>query len=61
MNGKLLTVVACAAALQAFSANKYQNFKWEPKTFVPFDATTTVTLECPDPARRMRRAPIQTA
>ncbi len=50
MNGKLLTVVACAAALQAFSANKYQNFKWEPKTFVPFDATTTVTLECPDPA-----------
>ena len=47
---KLAAVVACAAALQVAAASKYQRFEWEKTTYVPFDATTTVTLECPDPA-----------
>ena len=50
MNFKFVAIMAGAAALQVSAANQYQKFEWEPKTFVPFDATTTVTLECPDPA-----------
>ena len=50
MNIRLATAAVCLAAVQAVAANKYQTFEWEPKTFVPFDATTTVTVECPDPA-----------
>ena len=50
MNVKFVALAACCVALQVAGANKYQNFKWEKNTYVPFDATTTVTLECPDPA-----------
>ena len=28
----------------------YQTFKWDKNAYVPFDANTTVTLDCPDPA-----------
>ena len=51
-----LASIACLASLAAVAApsadntHSYQNFKWEKNTFVPFDATTTVTVECPDPA-----------
>ena len=47
---KLAAAMACAAVLQVAAANKYQKFEWEKTTYVPFDAKTTVTLECPDPA-----------
>ena len=50
MNVKFVALAACCVALQVAGANKYQNFQWEKTTYVPFDATTTVTLECPDPA-----------
>ena len=42
----LLAVVPNGAAAK----DKYQDFKWEPKNYVPFDETTTVTVACPDPA-----------
>ena len=50
MNKKSVLVMACVAAMRIFAAGDYQKFERDPKTYVPFDATTTVTLECPDPA-----------
>ena len=50
MNIKLAAVAAGIAVMQVAAANKYQKFEWEKTTYVPFDAKTTVTLECPDPA-----------
>ena len=50
MKIKTLAIVACIAALQVSAASKYQKFEWEKTTYVPFNAATTVTLECPDPA-----------
>ena len=50
MRIKTLAIVASLVALHVSAANKYQTFEWEKKSFVPFDAATTVTLECPDPA-----------
>ena len=48
---RLSSVVCLAAALVSSAADvKYQDFQWEKNSLVPFDATTTVTLECPDPA-----------
>ena len=48
---RLSSVFCLAVALAASAADvKYQDFKWEKDTLVPFGATTTVTLECPDPA-----------
>jgi len=44
-----MTSLAAVAAPRADNA-AYQKFNRDPKTFVPFDATTTVTLECPDPS-----------
>ena len=48
-NVKLVALAACCVALQVAVANKYQKFEWEKTVYVPFDAKTTVTLECPDP------------
>ena len=48
-NVRLVTLTACCVALQVAAANKYQKFEWEKTVYVPFDAKTTVTLECPDP------------
>ena len=50
MKIKTFVIVACLAALHVSAAVKYQKFEWEKTSFVPFDAATTVTLECPDPA-----------
>ena len=50
MKIKTCAIVACLAALHVSAAGKYQKFEWEKTLFVPFDAATTVTLECPDPA-----------
>ena len=48
---RLSSVVCLAAVLVSSAADvKYQDFQWEKNSLVPFDATTTVTLECPDPA-----------
>jgi len=41
-----LTVVVVPAA----QGGEYQTFKYDTKAYVPFDSSTTVTLECPDPA-----------
>ena len=38
------------AASSAAKAKPYQEFHYDTKTYVPFDAATTVTLTCPDPA-----------
>ena len=46
----LTAFILAAAPGGAAADSKYQNFKWEPKNYVPFDATTSVTLTCPDPA-----------
>ncbi|MBR0066494.1 MAG: family 20 glycosylhydrolase, partial [Kiritimatiellae bacterium] len=34
----------------ADSAKPYQTYTYDTAVYVPFDATTTVTVECPDPA-----------
>ena len=49
---KLTTkIIACAAVAAALAGKAdYQTFKCDFKSYVPFDATTTVTLDCPDPA-----------
>ena len=46
LTASLLAVAPNGAAAK----DKYQDFKWEPKNYVPFDETTTVTVACPDPA-----------
>ena len=45
-------IICCAvlAACLAVTAAPYQTFKMDQKNYVPFDNTTTVTVECPDPA-----------
>ena len=45
-----LTSVVCLAAALVASAAPTQTFKIEKNHYVPFDATTTVRLACPDPA-----------
>ena len=43
--------LVCLFALPAVAADgPNQKFTCDMKTYVPFDATTTVTVECPDPA-----------
>ena len=44
-----LTSVVCLAAALVASAAPTQTFKIEKNHYVPFDATTTVRLACPDP------------
>ncbi len=46
----LAAFLLAAAPLGAAAKAKYQDFKWEPNNYVPFDATTTVTVACPDPS-----------
>ena len=46
----LAAFLLAVAPLGAAEKAKYQDFKWEPKNYVPFDATTTVTVACPDPS-----------
>ena len=52
MNMKLvccLSSFVLAAAMSAAAApSEYQKFSYDEKAYVPFDATTTVTVECPD-------------
>ena len=45
-------IICCAvlAACLAVTAAPYQTFKMDKKNYVPFDNTTTVTVDCPDPA-----------
>ena len=45
-------IICCAvlAACLAVTAAPYQTFKMDQKNYVPFDNTTTVTVECPDEA-----------
>ena len=45
-----LTSVVCLSAALVASAAPTQTFKIEKNHYVPFDATTTVRLACPDPA-----------
>ena len=47
-----IKIICCAvlAASLAVTAAPYQTFKMDKKNYVPFDNTTTVTVECPDPA-----------
>ena len=47
---RLASLAILAAVLNGSAEDvKYQDFKCEPKTYVLFDATTSVTVECPDP------------
>ena len=43
-----MAIALAASAVAADGPN--QKFTCDMKTYVPFDATTTVTVECPDPA-----------
>ena len=43
-----LALALAASAVAADGPN--QKFACDMKTYVPFDAATTVTVECPDPA-----------
>lgn len=43
---RLATLALCVAG----TVSAAQTFKMDEKTYVPFDATTTVTVECPDSA-----------
>jgi hypothetical protein len=45
-----ITCCAVLAACLAVAAAPYQTFKMDRKNYVPFDNTTTVTVECPDSA-----------
>ena len=41
---------ATSVAKSADPSNPYQTYTWDAKVYVPFEASTTVTVECPDPA-----------
>ena len=43
-------IAAVLLATGAFFAHAGQTFAMDEKAYVPFDASTTVTVECPDPA-----------
>ena len=47
-----IKIICCAvlAVCLAVTASPYQTFKMDKKNYVPFDNTTTVTVDCPDPA-----------
>ena len=46
-----LSSLALAAAMSAAAASsEYQKFSCDNKVYVPLDASTSVTVECPDPA-----------
>ena len=46
-----LSSLALAAAMSAAAASsEYQKFSCDRKVYVPLDASTSVTVECPDPA-----------
>ena len=40
--------IAAILTLASFAAGAGQTFTMDVKAYVPFDATTTVTVECPD-------------
>ena len=41
---------ATSVAKSADPSNPYQTYTWDAKVYVPFEAATSVTVECPDPA-----------
>ena len=47
---KLHSHIAAILTIASFAAGAGQTFKMDEKAYVPFDATTTVTVECPDSA-----------
>ena len=61
-NVRVASLAMCLAGLAAVAApvtnvtkspdpaNPYQTYTYDNAVYVPFDAATTVTVECPDPA-----------
>ena len=47
---KLHSHIAAILTIASFAAGAGQTFKMDEKSYVPFDATTKVTVECPDSA-----------
>ena len=44
------SLIGAFLTLVSLASNAGQTFKMDVKAYVPFDATTTVTVECPDSA-----------